>query len=79
MFWIKIHAVCPENKTERKAMRLIENETSFSFLQLFLDVTGIVRDRQEPCTCETYNGQVGPSSYYNKEAPDSVGQVPNKD
>ena len=54
------------------------NKTSFSFLQLFLDVMGIVRDRQEPCTCETYNGQVGPSSYYNKEAPDSLGQVPQQ-
>lgn len=25
---------------------------------------GIVRDRQVPCTCETYNGQIGPSSDY---------------
>lgn len=34
----------------------------------FPDVMGIVQDRQEPCTCETYNGQVGPSHDYNKEA-----------
>lgn len=57
---------------------LFENETTFSLLQLLLDVMGIVRDRQEPCTCETYNGQVGPSSDYNKEAPDSFGQVPQQ-
>lgn len=27
---------------------------------------GIVRNRQAPCTCETYNGQIGPSSDYSK-------------
>ena len=29
---------------------------------------GIVRDRQVPCTCETYNGHIGPSSGYSKES-----------
>ena len=27
---------------------------------------GIVRDRQVPCTCETYNGRIGPSSDYSE-------------
>ena len=57
---------------------LLVIETTFSFLRCFLDVMGIVRDRQEPCTCETYNGQVGPSSDYNKVTPDSVGQIPQQ-
>ncbi|XP_068706122.1 uncharacterized protein [Montipora foliosa] len=33
------------------------------------DVIGVVRDRQEPCTCETYNGQVGPTHEYTREPP----------
>ena len=36
---------------------------------------GIVRDRQVPCTCETYNGQVGPSSDHIKDTSES-GTVP---
>ena len=38
---------------------------------IFIDVMGIVRDRQVPCTCETYNGQVGPSSDYSKASSES--------
>ena len=32
---------------------------------------GIVRDRQVPCTCETYNGQIGPSSDYSTASSES--------
>lgn len=35
----------------------------------FPDVMGIVRDRQEPCTCETNNGQVDSSYEYTREPP----------
>lgn len=38
---------------------------------MFIDVMGIVRDRQVPCTCETYNGQIGPSSDYSKASSES--------
>lgn len=39
---------------------------SLNVSSIFPDVMGIVRDRQEPCTCETYNGQVSPPSDYSK-------------
>lgn len=39
-----------------------------------IDVMGIVRDRQVPCTCETYNGQIGPSSDYSKESSENVSE-----
>jgi len=32
---------------------------------------GIVRDRQVPCTCETYYGQIGPSSGYSSASSES--------
>ena len=45
---------------------------NFPYLfSMFIDVMGIVRDRQVPCTCETYNGQIGPSSDYSKSSSES--------
>lgn len=35
---------------------------------------GIVRDRQVPCTCETYNGKIGPSLDYSKESSENVSE-----
>ena len=47
-------------------------EETFAYLfSIFIDVMGIVRDRQVPCTCETYNGQIGPSLEHSKASSES--------
>lgn len=59
-------------------------EEIFLYLfSIFIDVMGIVRDRQVPCTCETYNGQIGPSSDYSKasseDEAESTGSNPQQE